>query len=143
MSLSTHHPDAPPVRVTEADYERLAGLAEALHSEGGRLLRHELDRARLVVDPAREAQPFVRLGSRIDYLDLNSGRSRRVVLTLPQDADIDAGRLSVATPVGAALIGLAAGDTFAWTGADGRPHVILVETVGPAPAAAGVQPLVA
>jgi regulator of nucleoside diphosphate kinase len=135
MPAQIHPAKPPPVRVTQADYDRLADLAEALHSEGGALLRRELERARIVRDERRAAAPFVRLGSHVEYRDLLSGRTRRVELTLPAAADIDAGRLAVTSPVGAALIGLSAGDAFSWTGADGRPHALIVEWVGD-PAAA-------
>jgi regulator of nucleoside diphosphate kinase len=130
MPIHTDPARPPPIRVTEADYERLVDLADAFHTEGGALLRRELERARVVSHPRRPATPFVRLGSQVEYRDLLSGRTRRVELVLPDAADMDAGRLSVAAPAGAALIGLSAGDAFAWTGADGRPHALIVEWVG-------------
>jgi len=134
MPAQIHASKPPPIRVTQADYDRLADLAEALHSEGGALLRRELERARIVRDERRAAAPFARLGSQVEYRDLLSGRTRRVELTLPETADIDAGRLSVASPVGAALLGLSAGDAFSWTGADNRPHALIVEWVDAAAA---------
>jgi len=135
MPAQNHPPKPPSVRVTQADYDRLADLADALQSDGGALLRRELERARIVRDERRAAAPFVRLGSHVEYRDLLSGRTRRVELTLPEAADVDAGRLSATSPVGAALLGLAAGDTFSWTGADGRPHALTVEWVADAAAA--------
>lgn len=142
MTTAIHPPRPPPVRLTETDYNQLADLAEALQTEGGALLRRELDRARLVREPRPGAVPFVRLGSYVEYRDLLSGRTRQVEIVLPAEADVDAGRLSVAAPAGAALIGLSAGDAFSWTAAGGRPHAVVVEWVrdpvpgAPAPEAA-------
>lgn len=117
----------PSVRVAECDYERLLNLA-AQDGPGADLLARELGRAHVVGDDERAA-PFVRLGSWVEYRDEITGKSRRVQVTPPDAADIDEGRLSVLSPVGAALIGLSAGDTFGWTAADGRPRVIVVEAV--------------
>ncbi|WP_334163555.1 nucleoside diphosphate kinase regulator [Phenylobacterium sp.] len=119
---------SPPVYVTEADYERLANLAGLGRTLGAELLGRELDRA-VVVRADEAPQRFVRLGSAVTYRDLTSGETRRVTLVCPDQADIDAGRLSVLSPVGAALLGLCAGATFSWSGADGRPRVVAVEAV--------------
>jgi regulator of nucleoside diphosphate kinase len=37
-----------------------------------------------------------------------------VTLVYPHEADLDAGRISVLTPVGAALIGLSVGQSIEW-----------------------------
>jgi regulator of nucleoside diphosphate kinase len=126
----------PAVRVADADYDRLETLSRTARGAGADLLGRELDRARIVPDNQLDAEtPFVRLGGRVEYLDLLSGRLREVELSVPEDADIDAGRLSVVSPVGAALIGLSAGDSFGWAGDNGRPHVVVVQQVW-APSAA-------
>jgi len=126
----------PQIRVTEADYERLSNLARLSDNEGAALLAEELERVRIVGESQLAAEPpFVRLGSGVEYVDLLSGRARRVEVTTPDLADIDAGRLSVLSPVGAALIGLAVGDTFSWTSEDGRPRVVVVQSISaPEPA---------
>ncbi|HVI32632.1 nucleoside diphosphate kinase regulator [Phenylobacterium sp.] len=118
----------PPVYVTEADYERLSNLAGLGRTLGAELLGRELDRA-IVVRPEEAPQRFVRLGSAVTYRELTSGEARRVTLVCPDQADIDAGRLSVLSPVGAALLGLCAGAAFSWSGADGRPRVVEIEAV--------------
>lgn len=50
-------------------------------------------------------------------------------LSLPRDASIDEGRISVLTPVGAALIGMTAGEIFHWTDSDGRQRGVRVLTI--------------
>lgn len=115
--------------MAEGDYDRLLNLA-AQDGPGAELLARELDRA-IVVRDTQAGPAFVRLGSWVEYRDQLTGRTRRVQVTPPDAADIDECRLSVLSPVGAALIGLAAGDTFGWTGPDGRPRLITIEAVGP------------
>ena len=50
-----------------------------------------------------------------------------VQLVLPNAADIDEDRVSVFTPVGAALFGLTAGQAFAWEAADGARVLRILE----------------
>ena len=58
-----------------------------------------------------------------------TGQARRVTLVYTVEADTDLGRVSVLTPVGAALIGLAAGQSIDWTARDGRMHRLTLEGV--------------
>jgi regulator of nucleoside diphosphate kinase len=80
----------------------------------------------VIVEPGQAPYPFVGVGSTVDYQDLSSGQVRRVRLSLPRDASIDEGRISVLTPVGAALIGMTAGETFHWTDNDSRARGVRV-----------------
>jgi len=123
---------APAVHVTEADYDRLLNLARQ-DGPGAELLARELERA-VVVSDTRRGRPFVRLGSWVDYEDRLAGKARRVQVVPPDAADIDENRLSVLSPVGAALIGLAEGDVFSWTSGDGRPRLIAIVAIGDDPA---------
>jgi regulator of nucleoside diphosphate kinase len=118
-------PAHPAVRMTPSDHERLSVLSATAATLGGSILAREVERAQVVDGDAPEL-PFVRLHSRIEYVDLTSGRTRIVEVVPPDEADIDQRRISVLSPVGAALIGLKAGDSYAWTGEDGRPHVLVV-----------------
>ena len=119
--LNTPAPIQPEIYVTEADFEILSNLAEAVadRTPGGRVLSGELARA-VIVESGETPRPFVKIGSHLSYEDLSSGQTRRVRLTLPRDASIDDNRISVVTPVGAALIGMTAGESFRWTDGEGR-----------------------
>lgn len=128
MSAPSHPYRKPSVYVTEADYERLSNLARSRATLGAALLEDELERATIIKDGA-SPRNFVRLGSFVAFRDLTSGRTRRVQVVLPEEADIDLDRLSVVTPVGAALIGLKVGDFMGLSTEDGRPHVLVVEAV--------------
>jgi len=114
--------ERPPPRivVSEADHNRLTGLAEAalerLPDAAGSLLAG-MDRA-VVTKPGKLPADVVRMGSLVT-LEGHEG-PHRIVLVYPAEADIAAGRISVLTPLGAALIGSRVGQAIAWSTRDGR-----------------------
>lgn len=124
------HSENPLVRMTRPDYERLTALSSTTNTLGGSMLSYELERA-VVLDTDESDQTFVRLHSRVEYVDLINGRTRTLEVVPPDEADIDRRRVSVLSPVGAALIGLAVGESYGWTGEDGRRHTLLVVNVEP------------
>ncbi len=106
----------PPIIIAETDFDYLSNLANA---RGGALsevmdfLEHELDRADVVPDSYMPGDA-VRLHSRVTYRDLVTGHQRTVTVAYPREEDIDQGRISVLTPIGAALLGLRPGQRIAW-----------------------------
>jgi transcription elongation factor GreA len=50
------------------------------------------------------------LGSRLELLDLDSDEEITYQLVFPEAADLDKGLLSIASPIGKALVGLKEGD---------------------------------
>lgn len=120
----------PAIYVTEADFEVLTNLAEATadRAPAGRVLADEMARA-VIVEPGEAPRPFVRIGSRVQFQDLSNDQVRDVRLSLPRDASIDDNRISVLSPVGAALIGLTAGEAFHWTDPEGRARGVRVLAV--------------
>lgn len=120
----------PAITVTHSDHERLSRLAEAhaaRNPDVAEELLAELDRAR-IVDDASIGASVVRMGSSLRFTS-DLGEDRQVTLVFPGEADIAAGRISILTPIGAALIGLSAGQSIDWTARDGRVHRLTVETV--------------
>lgn len=118
----------PPLHITETDYDIIAGLALRIQQRQPELSKQifeEIDRAR-VHAPARLPKDVVSLGSEVLFLDDSSGATRRVRLVLPSDADIEAGRVSILTPVGAGLIGMGVGSQINWPTPDGRPRVLKI-----------------
>ena len=55
----------------------------------------------------------VTMGARVVFKD-DGGHVHDVILVYPEEADLEKGRLSVLTPVGAALIGLSVGQSIHW-----------------------------
>jgi len=118
--------------LVNADYERLAALADARNAEAlWPALVDTVSRARIV---APEALPprTVTMGATIDFRDETDGEARRVVLVFPQDEDSTARRLSVTTPVGTALIGLREGQSATWQTRGGAWKTLTVTRVLPA-----------
>ncbi len=118
----------PPIHISEADYDRIADLALRLeHSAPGlsRLLFEEIDRAH--IHPTGSLpENVIALGSEVEFIDDTTGTTRRVCLVLPNEADIEAGRVSIITPVGAGLIGLSEGQEISWPCPDGRPRILKI-----------------
>ena len=104
----------PLILITTDDVNRLTLLANASMTRFPRVahfLAHEIDRAHVVPGRA-DLQGVVRMGSRLTYRDETTGRIRDVTLVYPHEADIDQNRISVLTPIGAALIGLSVGQSM-------------------------------
>jgi regulator of nucleoside diphosphate kinase len=79
----------------------------------------------------------VQMGSTVEFAT-EEGVTRRITLVFPGQADITAARISVVTPIGAALIGLSEGQSIAWSTRDGRERrltVLAVEAAAPLNAA--------
>lgn len=118
----------PPITVSADDYDVLAALvAHPSAAPGQALLAIELERA-AVVEGAL-AVNRVRLGSEVDYHDLDRDRERTIRLALPHEASIDERRVSVTAPIGAALLGLKPGQRFSWREAGGGVRSIKVLAV--------------
>ena len=95
-------------------YARLLALAEQARKEAPKLadqLRDELERADLRAPEAMPAD-VVTIGSQVTFHD--GERTQTVQVAFPSDADVDRGRVSVVTPLGAALLGLCAGQRISW-----------------------------
>lgn len=84
-----------------------------------------------VVAPRALPHGTVRLNSTVTYEEL-PGRTRRcVTLVRPRDADASAGRISVLSPVGRALLGSALGRVVPVELPTGRPQPVRVIEVSP------------
>jgi regulator of nucleoside diphosphate kinase len=106
----------PPITLNAADFDRLQRLAHAAADRFPRtadFLAREIARAK-VVDGTDILPGIVTMGSEVEFRDDTTGKVRRVTLAYPDAADIDAGRISVLTPIGAALIGLSVGQSIEW-----------------------------
>ncbi|TAU35276.1 nucleoside diphosphate kinase regulator [Rhizobium leguminosarum] len=131
----------PSIVIGKTDHVRLNNLALAA---AGRLpeisdgLSLELERAAIVPDVS-VPKNVVRMGSMVEY-ETDIGDTRRVTLVFPGDADISEGKITVLTPIGTALLGLAAGQTMGWTARDDRRHKLTILKVIEHPVDALVAP---
>jgi regulator of nucleoside diphosphate kinase len=104
----------PPIVIARGEAGRLSALANssmALFPRVARFLARETERAKVVADDF-DLHGVVRMGSQVRYRDEGTGDIRDVVLVYPHEADITLRRISVLTPVGAALIGLSVGQAI-------------------------------
>lgn len=122
----------PEISISTSDHARLSMLADAIAERDATLaddLAGELDRARVVADD-KIAHGVIRMGSRLRFKD-EKGLERTVSLVFPPEADIAQGKMSILTPVGAALIGLSPGQSILWTARNGQRHELTVLEVEP------------
>ena len=68
------------------------------------------------------------MGSRAQF-QIDDEPPQAAELVFPGDADISRQRISVLTPVGAALLGLSAGQSIEWAARDGRVRRLSVIAV--------------
>jgi len=130
-----------PIHITDFDARRLQAvlaryehLPASSHREVNRL-RRELERARIV--PSREVgEQVVTMNSVVVLRDLDSGQEFTCRLSFPDEADADAGRLSVLAPVGTAILGYREGSVIEWDVPKGTRR-IRIEKVLYQPEAAG------
>lgn len=133
----------PPIVLSDADYDRLANLAASAADrlpEVAEELQSELDRAKVVAPGAVPAE-VVRMGATVEF-HAEGGMHRTVTLVFPGEADIASNRISVLTPIGTALIGLAKGQSIRWKTRDGREQALTVIDVRPPVADAPSEQLV-
>ena len=105
----------PPIVISTLDRDRLYALLER-HQEDTEVvdrLYEELDRAEC---RPRETMPdnVVALHRWAYFKNQDNGREHRLMLVFPQEVDQGADRLSILSPVGAALLGLSVGDSINW-----------------------------
>jgi regulator of nucleoside diphosphate kinase len=129
----------PDIILSERDYRWLANyLAEHESGLSGSALEEEIERAEIVPTRKLPAEA-VALGSKVRFRDLNSGIERGIKIVEPERANLERGHVSALAPVGAALLGLRAGQEIDWQMPNGESRkfqVLEVENrfrAGPAP----------
>jgi regulator of nucleoside diphosphate kinase len=119
--MSYRHPELPPIAMTRGDMEKLIRIADAAagpFAQTGDFLAREIDRAQ-VIEEFESRPSLVRMGSRITFRDDVTDQIRVVTLVYPDEADVSQGKISVLTPIGAALIGLSVSQSIEWQTTDG------------------------
>ena len=130
MTAKTKSGRRPAITIARSEHERLSNLADMLAERdphAAEQLASELDRAK-IVDDARMASGIVRMGSLAEFR-IDDEAPQTAELVFPKDADISRHRISVLTPVGAALLGLSAGLSIEWAARDGRVCRLIVLAV--------------
>jgi regulator of nucleoside diphosphate kinase len=119
----------PRLIIDERAYPRLLALAERARAQvpdlADRLLE-EIERADLRASAEMPAD-VVTLGSEVTFR--HDERTQTVRIVAPEDSDIEQRRISVLTPVGAALLGLRVGQRISWDMPDKRVALLEVLAV--------------
>lgn len=118
----------PQIYLTQNDMDRLLNLIETQRGKRYEKLERELVRA-TVMPREKIPQDVVTMNSRVIFENETTGERREVSLVYPENADIDAGKISVLVPIGTALLGLRTGESIDWDLPDGkkqRYHIVSV-----------------
>jgi regulator of nucleoside diphosphate kinase len=122
------------VFITEYDLQRLQslidnpGALEHRQPESISSLKNELAHAQIVAP--KDIPPDVgTMNSIVHLVDMETGEEETYTLVFPSDADIAECRLSVLAPVGTAMLGYRAGDTFTWKVPGGERRLLIKEVV--------------
>jgi len=123
----------PPLVLLQEDYRRLSALANAARITMPQLaedLAEEIGRAR-VVARYEKSDTAVCMNSVVTFRDDLTGVIREVTLVYPHEADINAGKISVMTPIGTALIGMVTGRSITWETPSGETRQLTVLGIRP------------
>ncbi|MGD9768420.1 MAG: nucleoside diphosphate kinase regulator [Pseudolabrys sp.] len=121
----------PNITLTTDDSERLRRLADAASEKFPRtaeFLAREVDRATLVDDDGASSN-LVTMGAQVVYRDDDTGKTRSVIVVYPDEANLDEGKISVLTPIGAALIGLSVNQSIEFETPTGATRSLTVMSV--------------
>jgi regulator of nucleoside diphosphate kinase len=118
-----------PVVIMEDDYNLIKGLLQGQsEEEAGMTLLHEMNRAIIV---KREAFPphAVRLNSKVSIQNTETKTQKVFTIVMPEKADIRENRISILSPMGAALIGFRKGEEVVWKMPGGMKKIKILDVV--------------
>jgi regulator of nucleoside diphosphate kinase len=117
-----------PVVLTEEDFNLLKPYADKLDPRDEMSLAHEINRAVIV---KKDAFPKlgIKLNSHVSILDMDTKRKVEFTIVMPEHADIRKKKISVLTPMGAALIGFKKSDEVKWKVPAGLKHFRILDVV--------------
>jgi len=123
--------------ISEADFKRLLPIIEGMKNSRDdlRALRTELENAE-VLAPTDLPPDVISMNSKAKLRDLDSGEEMTFTLVFPGNASIEQDRISVAAPIGTAMLGQRVGDEIEWEVPAGSVR-LRVEEVLYQPEAAG------
>ncbi|HOX33708.1 MAG TPA: GreA/GreB family elongation factor [Spirochaetales bacterium] len=118
--------------MSEADYSRLSALARAIKKslapERAAPLEEQL-RDAILFEEGEIGPNYVAMRSLVTIRDVASGEVFSYRLVFPAEASIEEGRISVLSPLGAALLGRREGESFSYRSPGGL-MAVRVDRVG-------------
>ena len=107
-----------PKYLTEEDYQRLLHLTQALKqqdfSRSVNQLRHKLRFAQRFFTESISPK-VVTMNSRVRVMELKSSSEMTITIVYPPEADFSAGKISILSHLGTAVLGNQEGDEVFWT----------------------------
>ncbi|WP_371748066.1 nucleoside diphosphate kinase regulator [Cupriavidus sp. AcVe19-6a] len=123
--------------LTELDVTRLERIASRAGSAQLEDMLDSLLARATIVAPDEIPTDVVTMNSRLVCTLPGDASPRNWTLVYPDAADFDAGRLSVLSPVGQALLGARAGQTVGYRLPDGREQQVTISEIAFQPEASG------
>ncbi len=114
--------------LSNEDFQKLSALLFNSNFESAEFLEEELDRAEVVPQEELPAD-VVSMNSTVRFIDQTNSKESEVTLVYPHDANIEEHKISIFSPVGAALIGLRVGQSITWPLRDGKTKELKVVSV--------------
>ena len=121
----------PPIHLLASESDRVASMALQVEHRSpvvAAMLLEEIERAELH-EAGTLPDAAVTLDSDVAFVDEKTSQLRTVRLVVPAEANIAEGRISILTPMGAALYGLMAGQSIDWPDLDGNERRIRIVRV--------------
>lgn len=113
-----------PIHITKSDHKKITELIRELTPEFGRRPAHlqslaeELESA-VLLESGEIGRTVVTLYSKVRMRETETGDTMEFTLVPPQEADVEAGRISILAPLAMAALGHREGDHFDWVVAGG------------------------
>ena len=119
------------VVMTEEDFNLLKSYANKKTDMKNEMsLANELGRAVIVRNDAFPPH-CIRINSFVELLDLDTGKTMKFTLVMPENADITQQKISILTPIGAALIGFRKNEEVVWKVPAGLKTFSIIEVINP------------
>ena len=135
--MTATNPTATTLYLTELDVTRLERMASRPGTAHMADMLDELLARAAIVTPQEIPTDVVTMNSRLVCALQGDPAPRQWTLVYPDEADFEAGRLSVLSPVGQALLGARAGQTVSYRMPDGREQHVTVTEITFQPEASG------
>ena len=120
----------PNIILSEQDLHRLETMLENQSKLSETMIRLEDELARAeVVEPQAIASNIVTMHSRVLLTIAPSTEAIEVTLVYPHEFKGEKGQVNVVAPIGAAILGLAEGQTIEWPQPDGHTMKVTIEKV--------------
>lgn len=116
------------ITLCTSDLQKIQNLLKTASSDSARALEQKLSGAKIVADSVLPAS-VVAMDSLVTLREVNTKAVVRVQVVEPAGVDTDELKISVLSPMGAALIGLGLGETVEWQLSDQAKRTLAVVAI--------------